>query len=641
MSHQAGDPAEAPGEGASRAESPAVAYGQRQAELSRQTAAIDARERRMSTLRGVTFLAASGFGIYAGVRGGASYWIAAATFAASFIAAVIFHAVLITRKAELDQRALLVKRGLARLADTYEDLPDRGERFSPEQHPYAKDLDVFGPRSLFQLLSTAETQAGQAALASWLLTGASAKVVAERQAAVRELSARPDLREDLAVLAKAARAKLAPDALFSWGEARSVLEGAGADLRLALSARFLAPITIALATLSWTIGDGTGLLRYVWMAALTLQLLVVLRTGATLERALAQASSREEPLGRFAPIFARIEATSFDAPLLVRCRSALVSGLPGTEGKNAQSVRASAAMGKLQTILGFADMRHTGIFHLIFHIVTLWDIWCAVALERWREQHGKRIRAWIEALATLEALASLATFAYEHPEYAYPQVEEGPPRFSAEDIGHPLIAASRRVTNSLALSSEGGDAPQALLITGSNMSGKSTLLRAVGTNAVLALAGAPTCASRLSLAVLDVRTSMRITDSLEQGVSHFYAELARLKEVTVAADAKSPVLFLLDEILHGTNSRERQIGAKAVVRHLLKTGTIGAVSSHDLGLASLEEETGGAVRNVHFEEHVEDGKMAFDYRLKPSVVSTTNALRLMRMIGLPVEDEPA
>lgn len=634
----------------SQDDSPAAAYRRRQAELSAQGGALDARERRMSTLRGVSFLAMGGLVIYAGVNGGAPPWIAAGAAAAVFVTAVIAHTVLITKKAEIDQRSLLVKRGLARIVDVFEDLPERGERFAPEQHPYAKDLDLFGQRSLFQLLVTAETQAGQAALAAWLLTGASAKVVAERQAAVRELAARPDLREDIAVLAKNARAKLAPDALFTWGEAKSVFEPLGAGLRLALGARFLVPVTIALAVAAWTVGGGAGPLRFAWMAALTLQLLAALRTGATTERALAQASSREEPLGRFGPLFARLEATPFETPLLERCRAALLGerGAPprgeGDASRDTASVRtgdpqsASHAMGKLQTILGFADMRHAGLFHLLFHLVTLWDVWCAVALERWRARHGKRIRTWIEALSTLEALASLATFAHEHPAYVYPEVSDGAPRFSAGDLGHPLIPAARRVSNSVAFAT-GGGAPQALLITGSNMSGKSTLLRAVGTNAVLALAGAPVCASRLSMTVLDVRTSMRITDSLEQGVSHFYAELQRLKEITTAADAGSPVMFLLDEVLHGTNSRERQIGAKAVVKHLLEKGAIGAVSSHDLGLADLEGETGGVVVNRHFEESVEDGKMAFDYRLKMGVVSTTNALRLMRIVGLPVEGE--
>jgi hypothetical protein len=610
-------------------EAPAHAYERRQAELSAQNRALDGRERTLSALRGVTILAAGALGLFGGLRSSVPLGVASGVTFAVFLAAVVWHAVLITRKAEIELRLSLVARGLARIADTYETFPERGERFAPEQHPYAKDLDLFGQRSLFQLLNTAETAAGQGTLAAWLLSGASVKTVRERQEAVRELAARPDLREDLAVLAHDARAKMRPDVLFSWGEAKSVFEG-DSSLRAALAARFLAPLTVTLAILGWTLGPALGLFRHAWLLALVVQLLVVLRTGVLTERSLAAASSREEPLGRYSPVFARVEETSFEGPLLSRCRAALA-------GSADHPVSASKAMAQLQRILGFADLRHTGVVHLIIHIFTLWDVWCAVALERWRDRHGKRIRTWIEALSAVEALSSLATFAHEHPDYAYPEVTEGAPRFAAETLAHPLLPRARRVANSVAFG-DGQSAPQALLITGSNMSGKSTLLRAIGTNAVLALAGAPTCAARLVMTVLDVRTSMRITDSLEQGVSHFYAELARLKEITDAASAGSPVLFLLDEILHGTNSRERQIGAKAVVKHLLASGAIGAVSSHDLGLAALEEETAGVVKNAHFEEHVEDGKMAFDYRLKPGVVTTTNALRLMRVVGLPIGD---
>lgn len=614
---------------------PAVHYADRQTELSAQGAALDGRERTISALRGLSFLAAGALGVLAVVREQPVLWALSGAAGLVFVIAVIAHAVLITRKAQLDHRALLVRRGLSRVGDAYDDLPDRGEAFAPEQHPYAKDLDLFGQRSLYQLLVTAETAAGRAALAAWLLTSASAKTVAERQAAVRELAARPRFLEDLAVLAKEARARLAPDTLFAWGEAKGAFEQEGPGLRVALAARFLAPVTIALTVLTFTV-QGAPWIRQAWVAALTVQLLVALRTGTVVSRALAQASSREEPLGRFAPLFALLEATSFESPLLRRCRAALAGEAAGGEGGEPLGP-ASKAMGRLQTILGFADMRHSGMFHLVIHLATLWDVWCAVALERWRARHGRRIRAWIEALATLEALASLATFAHEHPDFAFPEVGEGAPRFSADRLGHPLLPAARRVVNDVALSASGG-APRALLITGSNMSGKSTMLRSVGINAVLALAGAPVCAARLSMTVLDVRTSMRITDSLEQGVSHFYAELTRLKEVTTAAGAGSPVLFLLDEVLHGTNSRERQIGAKAVVKHLLAKGAIGAVSSHDLGLSDLEAETGGEVVNNHFEEHVENDKMAFDYLLKPGVVSTTNALRLMHIVGLPVED---
>jgi DNA mismatch repair ATPase MutS len=259
-------------------------------------------------------------------------------------------------------------------------------------------------------------------------------------------------------------------------------------------------------------------------------------------------------------------------------------------------------------------------------------VFCAAALLRWRVRAGSQVRRWIEAMAELEALASLATFAEEHPSFAFPEVSAGDLHLVAEGLGHPLIPATARVENDVTLGSPGN----VLLVTGSNMSGKSTLLRAMGINAVLALAGGPVCARRLSMACCQVRTSMRITDSLEEGVSHFYAELLRLKAIVDAANAGERVLFLLDEVLHGTNSRERNIGAKAVVSHLMMEGAIGAVSSHDVGLADLEVESGGRVKNVHFQELVEAGKMTFDYRLKPGVVTSSNALRLMKLIGIRV-----
>jgi len=260
-----------------------------------------------------------------------------------------------------------------------------------------------------------------------------------------------------------------------------------------------------------------------------------------------------------------------------------------------------------------------------------------MALLRWRARFGRRVRGWLDALAEVEALAGLGAFAHEHPEFAWP--EPAPrPSFVAEGLGHPLIADDRRVGNDVRIPEPG----RALVVTGSNMSGKSTLLRAIGINAVLAYAGAPVCARAMSIGAARVVTSMRVEDSLEQGVSHFYAELRRIRRVLDLARevAEAPVLFLLDEILHGTNSRERIIGACAVVRELVERGAIGAVSTHDLGITALARELPARVDNVHFEEQVEGDAMTFDYVLRPGVVHSSNALRLMRALGiLAVDDE--
>jgi DNA mismatch repair ATPase MutS len=266
----------------------------------------------------------------------------------------------------------------------------------------------------------------------------------------------------------------------------------------------------------------------------------------------------------------------------------------------------------------------------------MWDVHCAFALLGWRARAGERVRAWLDALGEVEALGSLAGFAFEHPAFAWPELTPGP-LLEARAVGHPLLPEARRVGNDVRLPVAG----RALVVTGSNMSGKSTMLRALGVNAVLAFAGAPVCAVTMRIGAARVATSMRIEDSLEEGVSHFYAELRRLKRVLDWAGEKGrpPVLFLLDEILHGTNSRERVLGACAVVRELVGCGALGAVSTHDLGITALERELGGKVENVHFEEQVEGEAMTFDYVLRPGIVQSSNALRLMRAVGIAVPDD--
>jgi DNA mismatch repair ATPase MutS len=312
-------------------------------------------------------------------------------------------------------------------------------------------------------------------------------------------------------------------------------------------------------------------------------------------------------------MLAAIGAEAFDAPLLATLR--------------ARGAEATREMARLGRILSFLDARNNEVFRIFIAPVLLWDLNCAIALESWRARSGRHVRAWLDTLAEVEATASLAGFAYERPDHAFPELEEAP-RFSARALAHPLIAHAKRVANDVDITGPG----RALVVTGSNMSGKSTLLRAIGAACVLARAGAPVCAESLKLGRVRVATSMRVRDSIEEGVSRFYAELKKLKAVLDSARA-APTVFLLDEILHGTNSRERLIGARAILQELLARGALGAVSTHDLALGDLEGET---VQNVHFQEQVAGEVMTFDYRLRPGVVQSSNALRLMRIVGLDV-----
>lgn len=595
-------------------------YDDRLAELRAALGALEARSARISTLRGLTFVAAAGlFAVRIFQPVPAFVWALAGAFAAAFVALVVAHAVLVTRAASLELRVTLLERGKLRIAGELAGLPDKGERFLVPSHAYAADLDVFGTSSLFQLVSATETGAGQTVLARWLSYPADAQEIAARQEAARELLAAPRFREDLMAAAAESGTK-GRDAVpfLAWAEAGNV----GPSATLLLVGRMIVPVTLVLiAVASWVGGDVARGAKIAAIVTVVAQLGVLAALRGSMEPVLSIAASREEPFGRYVALFRLIESTPWKAPRLAALREVLVK-----DG-------ASAAIARLERILGFAEVRHAGIVAVFANIFLLWDVWVTASLLRWRARDGAKMRGFIEAMAELEALASLATFAGEHPDFTFPEVDAGELRFVAEGLGHPLIPAPRRVTNDVAL----GRAGTALMITGSNMSGKSTLLRAMGVNAALALAGAPVCAAKLSLAVCSVRTSMRIKDSLEEGVSHFYAELSRLKAVVDATTAGQRALFLLDEVLHGTNSRERNIGARAVIRKLIDVGAIGAVSSHDLGLADLAGESGGRVTNVHFQELVGDGKMVFDYKLKPGVVTSSNALRLMKLVGIDVD----
>jgi DNA mismatch repair ATPase MutS len=292
---------------------------------------------------------------------------------------------------------------------------------------------------------------------------------------------------------------------------------------------------------------------------------------------------------------------------------------------------ASKAIARLDRLAQLLDARRNQFFAPI-GAALLFTTQVAFAVDAWRARHGPALRRWIETVGELEALASLAGQAYEHPADAWPELVSGAPRFEAREAGHPLLAEARCVRNDVRLDEE----RRVLVVSGSNMSGKSTLLRTVGSNAVLALAGAPVRAAALRLTPLALGASIRLNDSLQEGHSRFYAEIRRLRQIVDATAGPLPVLFLLDEVLHGTNSHDRRIGAEAVVRSLVARGAIGLVTTHDLALARLAEAPELHAANVHFEDELADGQMHFDYRMRPGVVTRSNAIALMRAVGLEV-----
>jgi hypothetical protein len=360
-----------------------------------------------------------------------------------------------------------------------------------------------------------------------------------------------------------------------------------------------------------------------WLVPILFGVILSFVLAGPVSSAFDRAGGGQRAFRRYAALFEHAEKSPQDSPRLADIQRRL----------SADGAAASHFMQRLNRILGYADLRRSaGMFHFLIHAVTLWDFHVLFALERWRRTAGGHVRAWLQSLSELDALTLLATLKDDHPAWCTPDVG-GEPLVAATAIGHPLLPEDRRVTNDVSVGPPG----TVLLITGSNMSGKSTLLRSIGLNIVLAQAGAVACASALRLPQIDLQSSIRVQDSLELGLSYFMAALARLKGVVDAAEheREDRVLFyLLDEILQGTNSAERSIAVRAVARHLLDAGAIGAMTTHDLTLAS-EAPLNTAATLVHFTETVDaNGAMRFDYRLRQGLATSRNAIRLMQMIGI-------
>jgi hypothetical protein len=584
-------------------------------------ARLEARGQRIATAR--LILAGTGIVIVGGIVWGglrAAGWAGLGAVLVVFAALVVAHSRVETAKGRALAAARFHARGLARLDHAWSDLPVSSERFRVADHPFGGDLDVWGRASLMQLVDATETRFGEERLASWL--GATAREgwpasALARAEAARELSSRLEFRESLAIAAGVlSDERPDPASFIAWAEESGELAPVYRWLGWGVPGAML--LVLALTPI---LGWPSSALTITSGVALALGIL----TSARLNPMLSAISARESAATRWRTTLSIVEAEPVQASLLVALKGRLVQGAP-----------ASAEMGALERIVGFVDARRNEAFRFFIGPFLMWDVHCAGALLRWRRRSGGKVRGWLEALGEVEALASLGGFAFEHPGFAWPSLVETP-IVEAHDLGHPLIQDGRRVGNDVQLSGAG----RALVVTGSNMSGKSTLLRAMGVNAVLAMMGAPVCARTMRIGPLRVATSMRVQDSLAHGVSHFYAELQRLKRVVdMAREPRSDsVLFLLDEILHGTNSRERVLGATAVVRDLLAHRALGAVSTHDLGITALERELRGSVENVHFEEQVEGTAMTFDYVLRPGVVQSSNALRLMRAIGLVAEED--
>jgi len=532
---------------------------------------------------------------------------------AVFILLVIVHERVVRERDRSLRAEAFYERGLARIGDRWHGAGNGGERYLDPDHPYSGDLDVFGRGSLFELLCTARTRAGEDTLAARLLEPADPDVVRERQEAVEELRERLDLREEIALLGDDLPLGVEVAKLQAWGGAPRQLSGAG----IPIAAAALAALGVAAAVV-WFVQVGSA-------APLALVVLIGLAfrwpTRRRVEGVLAAGDRPTNELDLFSRILARIETERFDSSLLERLRRAL-----STDG-----VPPSRDIRKLVRLYQLVDARRNMLFFPIAWLL-LWDVQLALAIERWRAAAGDKAAPWLRAVGEIEALLAIASYACERPDDPFPELVETGPLFDAVGITHPLLPAADAVRNDLRLD---GDL-RLLVVSGSNMSGKTTLLRTAGTNLVLAYAGAPVRAERLTVSSLQSAAGMRVHDSLLEGSSLFYAEIKRLKMVVDLAEGDRPVLFLLDELLSGTNSHDRAAGAEGLVRGLLDRGAIGLITTHDLALGRIATELAPRAANVHFEDQLTDGRMSFDYTLRGGVVTKSNALELMRAVGLDV-----
>ncbi len=557
------------------------------------------------------FVVAFGLGLSAYFGGVSPWWMALP--AVAFTALLVVHERTARERLRVSRIAAFQERGLARVEDRWAGLGPDGSRFADPDHPFAADLDLFGRGSLFQRITTASSRGGEAVLASWLLSPAAPETIRRRQEAVAELTDQLDFRDDLARLGERVPGVAEFASLAEWG-VRPVAQGLGV---MSAAASVLSLASVALGA-AWIAGIWS-----IWPFLIAVGVLAGFARLATerLGPVLQGVDRRADELSSLKSALALIESKEFRAEDLSRIRGTLRVG----------EVPASRRIAGLLRRADLLEWRNNLFFAPIAAIL-LWNVQVAVLLERWRRRSGREIAGWVAALSELEALASLAAFAFENPDHAVPEIVEDGPRFEAQGLGHPLLPRSSCVRNDVEL---GGDL-RVLVVSGSNMSGKSTLLRSVGTNVVLALAGGGVRSVRMRLSPLAIGATLRIQDSLQEGKSRFYAEILRLKLVVGLTHGSMPVLFLLDEILHGTNSHDRVEGASAIVRGLIDRGAIGLVTTHDLALAEVAEGLAPRAANVHFEDRMEDGVMEFDYTMRPGVVRNSNALALMRAVGLDV-----
>ncbi|MHB8170722.1 MAG: MutS-related protein [Thermincolia bacterium] len=512
----------------------------------------------------------------------------------------------------------IIQKYLDRIDGKWIRFVDSGEGFIDSNHPYTGDLDIFGSKSLFQWVNVSNTFYGRKILKEFLAyPEKDIHLIKERQNAVKELAEKFDFSQELQCEGMMAGGiGNNPEILLAYAENRSKIFNRDWVIKLFYLIPGVTVTTIILAALGFPISP------YIPLSMVLLQLVMTAIGYKKVSKILGNVDWFKQNFESFGNLIRLIEKENFNDSYLSQLKSNLFF----------QSKPASRQIKGLEKIVDAIDLRYSAILYVILNFILLWDYHCVFALEKWKGQYGKSMRNWLETVGHFEAISSLAVVLRLNPTWCFPEFINKELKFAAVELGHPLITGEKRVCNDITIKNN------LCVITGSNMSGKTTLLRTIGINLVLAYAGAPVSAKRFECSIMDIFTSMRVVDDLNSGVSTFYAELLRIKLIVDNSSKKEAMIFLIDELFRGTNSRDRIVGAKNVLKNLNKEWVIGLISTHDFELCDLENERNTSIKNYHFTEQYVNNEIKFDYKLRPGRCNTTNARYLMKMVGIELVD---
>ncbi|MEO6733688.1 MAG: hypothetical protein ABIN01_20865 [Ferruginibacter sp.] len=590
---------------------PETFYLQRKEQLAARLNLLLKKKSQLGWLRFV-LMAAIIASIYFTLNSGLIYLVATLSLTIIFVRIVYTDIDNNTNISHTNYLLQINEEELTALTGNYYHFED-GATHTPHDHLYANDIDLFGRASLFQYINRTTSEMGSSTLADWLLKPADKNTIIQRQEAIKELSLTTEWRQQLQAFGKEKKIGIGTkERLQNW-----ILEKSTFNHSTWKLLQYLLPaimITILLLNIFDLVSNPA---RNYFLLAMAVIAYFISKKVIPIHY---QVSKMAEELSVLSDSIQLIEKTTFQSPLLQQLHATYLI----------EKGAASKELKQLKNILARLDYRLNPVIFIPLAILFQWDLQQVMALEKWKKRNQQSITDWFDALGKLEAISSLATVYFNHPEWCFPILKEVHFSIQGDEIGHPLINKNKRVNNPISINKSG----ELMLITGSNMAGKSTYLRSIGINVVLTMMGSAVCAKNFSLSPVQLITSMRVADNLEENTSTFYAELKKLKTVIEKVNNNEKVFILLDEILRGTNSLDRHTGSVALTKQLIKHNAAAIIATHDIELAKLKEDYPAHMLNYHFDAQVSNDELYFDYELKEGICSSINASILMKKIGI-------